>query len=139
MDSAEYRIHSLDELPEVAGAFVARFPEGGIFLLRGEMGAGKTTFVRAVCEQLGAMGASSPTFALVNEYQAPAGLRIVHMDLYRLRSAEEVFDIGLTEYLGRPGYVFIEWPDLALPILRGEGHEVRIAESLPSGERTIAF
>lgn len=107
----------IEELGPIAAAFAAKYPGPAIFTIEGEMGAGKTTFIRAVCAALGASGASSPTFSLVNEYQGRDGVMIYHFDLYRIRSLEEALDIGFEEYLDRNAYVLIEWPDKVLPIL----------------------
>jgi tRNA threonylcarbamoyladenosine biosynthesis protein TsaE len=115
-----------ESLRTPAGALITAFPRGGIFLLEGEMGSGKTTFVRTVCELLGAQGATSPTFSLVNTYQAADGTPIVHMDLYRIRSLEEALDFGFEEYLREEGYLFIEWPDKVRELTGTDGKVIHI-------------
>lgn len=106
------------------------------------MGAGKTTFVKALCEVLGAEGdVSSPTFSIVNEYEfrdAEGRLRLLHhMDLYRLRDIEEVLDIGIEEYLADDSLCVIEWPDLIEPLWPDDVFLIDIAVGA-SGERHIS-
>ncbi len=93
----------------------------------GSMGAGKTTIIKAVCKVLNASDlVSSPTFTLVNEYKTETGDSIYHIDLYRIRKEEEVFDFGIEEYLASGSYCLIEWPELAQNILPPESVNVRI-------------
>ncbi len=88
------------------------------FAFYGKMGAGKTTFIKALCRQLGATDTvNSPTFALINEYQTSLGEMIYHIDLYRINTLEELYDIGYEEYFYGTSYLFIEWPELAEEIL----------------------
>ena len=87
-----------------------------LILLKGELGTGKTLITKAVVSALGYQGdVTSPTFNLVQEYQAE--VEIIHMDLYRLERSEELLDIGFEDYLNRDALVFIEWPELALPLI----------------------
>lgn len=89
-----------------------------IFLFEAPMGAGKTTFIKALCTQLGVVDTmSSPTYAVVNEYATRESLRLYHFDLYRLKSSMELLEIGFEEYLDSGSYLFIEWPELALPLI----------------------
>jgi tRNA threonylcarbamoyladenosine biosynthesis protein TsaE len=113
----EFAAHYPEELQEIAQSFLAQFPEPGVFILDGEMGAGKTTFIRAICAQLGISDASSPTFSLVNEYLTKSGMKVFHFDLYRIKSLEEALDFGFEEYIDQKAYVFIEWPEKILPLL----------------------
>jgi tRNA threonylcarbamoyladenosine biosynthesis protein TsaE len=133
----EYLCPTPESLEIAAQGLLSHYPQGGVFLLKGEMGAGKTTFVREVCRQLGAEGASSPTFSLVNEYVTLQGVQVIHMDLYRIRSLEEALDFGFEEYLNRTGYLFIEWPDPVAALTGGEASTVHIMPT-ESG-RLIAF
>lgn len=128
---------SPDDLITPSTALVARFPEGGIFLLSGEMGAGKTTFVRSICEVLGASHVSSPTFSLINEYEGTGGITVIHMDLYRINSIKEALDFGFEEYLDRDGYLFIEWPEHVKELIGDEAKQILIS-SEPDG-RHIRF
>jgi tRNA threonylcarbamoyladenosine biosynthesis protein TsaE len=91
------------------------------------MGAGKTTFIKAICETLGAADiVSSPTFTIVNEYRTSAGESLFHIDFYRIKKVEEAFDFGIEEYFSGNSYCFIEWPELAEQILPPETVRVKI-------------
>ena len=104
---------SLDDLNLVAEAVLQHFDAGyRLLLLRGEMGAGKTTFVKALCQLAGVMDpVTSPTFSLVQEYRSPSYGPIYHMDFYRLASPRELSNIGLEEYLDSGNICLIEWPE----------------------------
>lgn len=98
-----------------------------IFAFYGSMGAGKTTIIKAVCKNLGAIDiVSSPTFTLVNEYKTSAGESIFHIDFYRIKKQEEVYDFGLEEYLTGESYCFMEWPELVEELLPADTVRVRI-------------
>jgi tRNA threonylcarbamoyladenosine biosynthesis protein TsaE len=98
-----------------------------IFAFYGSMGAGKTTIIKAVCESLGAVDiVSSPTFTLVNEYKTSDGESLFHIDFYRIKKQEEVYDFGIEEYLTGDSFCFMEWPDLIEDILPPETVKVRI-------------
>jgi tRNA threonylcarbamoyladenosine biosynthesis protein TsaE len=104
-------VSDLSALPAAARTLLSAMKDQKVFLFHGEMGAGKTTFIKAICAELGvATAVSSPTFALVNEYEYPGGL-IYHFDCYRLKKANEALDFGLEEYLDSGHYCFIEWPE----------------------------
>lgn len=91
------------------------------------MGAGKTTIIKAVCSELGAVDiVSSPTFTLVNEYRTTSGESLYHIDFYRIKKKEEVFDFGIEEYLTGNSYCFMEWPELVEDILPEDMVRVRI-------------
>ena len=101
--------------------------ENKIFAFYGSMGAGKTTIIKAICEHLGAIDIiSSPTFTLVNEYRTSEGKALFHIDFYRIKKQEEVFDFGIEEYLTGDSYCFMEWPELIEEILPPETVKVRI-------------
>jgi tRNA threonylcarbamoyladenosine biosynthesis protein TsaE len=98
-----------------------------IFAFYGSMGAGKTTIIKAICETLGVKDTvTSPTFTIVNEYRTFAGESIYHIDFYRIKKTEEVFDFGIEEYLGNDSYCFMEWPEMVEGILPPETVPVRI-------------
>jgi tRNA threonylcarbamoyladenosine biosynthesis protein TsaE len=98
-----------------------------IFAFYGAMGAGKTTFIKAICEVLGSTDIiTSPTFTLVNEYKTTNGEAIFHIDFYRIKKQEEVFDFGVEEYLAGDSYCFMEWPELVEEILPSETVKVKI-------------
>jgi tRNA threonylcarbamoyladenosine biosynthesis protein TsaE len=106
-----YLSHAARELLKYAG-------DKRIFAFYGAMGAGKTTIIKSVCAQLGAVDiVSSPTFTLVNEYRTSEGNALYHIDFYRIRKQEEVFDFGIEEYLTGENYCFLEWPELIEEIL----------------------
>ena len=101
-----------------------------IIAFYGSMGSGKTTIIKAICELLGAVDiVSSPTFTLVNEYRTAKGESLYHIDFYRIRKPEEVFDFGIEEYLTGRSYCFLEWPELIESILPENTLKVRITVS----------
>lgn len=111
MDELELECDGRGELPSCARKLLDFAGGRRIFLFYGEMGAGKTTFIQAICMQLGVRGAvSSPTFALVNEYSSREG-PVYHFDFYRLKNEEEAFDIGVEEYFDSGHYCLVEWPE----------------------------
>lgn len=128
-------VQQLEELDELARQLLELAGERRVFTFEGPVGAGKTTFIQAICRQLGVTEAvSSPTFALVNEYAGP----VYHLDLYRLEHIEEALDIGIEEYLYSGHYCFIEWPLWIKPLL--PQHYVQI-EIIPmaDGSRKMLF
>jgi tRNA threonylcarbamoyladenosine biosynthesis protein TsaE len=101
--------------------------ERKIFAFYGSMGAGKTTIIKAICKVLGATDiVSSPTFTLVNEYKTTDGECLYHIDFYRIKKKEEVFDFGIEEYLSGDSYCFMEWPELIGDILPAGIMNIRI-------------
>jgi len=114
-------------LHESAKKFLSLTLGKKIFAFFGSMGAGKTTIIKAICEALGTKDiVTSPTFTIVNEYMTYSGESIYHIDFYRIRKTEEVFDFGIEEYLGSGSYCFMEWPELVEGILPPETVNVRI-------------
>jgi tRNA threonylcarbamoyladenosine biosynthesis protein TsaE len=102
---------TLSDLPAAAQQLIAFAGDEKVFLFNGDMGAGKTTFVKSLCEALGVKEAvTSPTFAIVNEYRA-TGVKIFHFDFYRLKTQTEALDMGAEEYFYSGNYCFIEWPE----------------------------
>jgi tRNA threonylcarbamoyladenosine biosynthesis protein TsaE len=98
-----------------------------IFAFYGSMGTGKTTIIKAICETLGVKDTvTSPTFTIVNEYKTFDGESIYHIDFYRIKKTEEVFDFGIEEYLGNDSYCFMEWPEMVEGVLPSETVTVRI-------------
>ena len=89
-----------------------------VFLFDAPMGSGKTTFIKSLCSFLGVSDTmSSPTYSIVNEYDTNNTYKIFHFDLYRIKSSEELFELGFEDYLNSNHFLFIEWPDLAIPYL----------------------
>ena len=134
----ELRIDNIDSIREAARQFVAATGENTVFAFYGKMGAGKTTFIKAVCEELGVEDViTSPTFAIVNEYRSDTtGELIYHFDFYRIKKIEEVYDMGYEDYFYSGALCFIEWPELVEELLPGDAVTVRIEEQ-PDGSRTI--
>jgi len=98
-----------------------------ILAFYGSMGAGKTTIIKVVCSMLGATDlVSSPTFTLVNEYKTLTGESLYHIDFYRIRKTDEVYDFGIEEYFASGAYCFLEWPELIEDILPPETVRIRI-------------
>ena len=136
--STTIRIESLEKIQEAAKTFVANMGDNTVFAFYGKMGAGKTTFVKAICEELGVEDTiTSPTFAIVNEYRSDlAGELIYHFDFYRIKKLDEVYDMGYEDYFYSGAICFIEWPELIEELLPGNTVKVSI-EEIESGEREV--
>lgn len=132
------RIQSLKTIGATAREFLSRLGESRVVAFYGSMGAGKTTFIKALCEALGVEDViTSPTFAIVNEYAAPVG-PVYHFDFYRIHKIEEVYDMGYEEYFDSGSLCLIEWPELIEDLLPAETLRVTITEQ-PDGSREIDF
>ena len=117
MNTIELDISDLGKLPDACKKLVEFAGNIKVFAFNAEMGAGKTTFIKQLCLALGSKdNFSSPTYSLVNEYRSPKN-KIYHFDFYRIKAVEEIVKIGFEEYIFSGNYCFIEWPDLALPLL----------------------
>ncbi len=115
---SEVIINSLSELPAVANQVIQAFGERNVIAFQGQMGAGKTTFIKAVCISLGVKETiSSPTFSIVNEYLSASGRKIYHFDFYRIKDINEAYDMGYEEYLYSDALCLIEWPEKIESIL----------------------
>lgn len=135
----EIRIDSLETIREAARQFIDVMDGRTIFALYGKMGVGKTTFTKALCEELGVEDViNSPTFAIVNEYQDGQGQPIYHFDFYRIKRLTEAYDIGFEEYLDSGCLCLIEWPELIEDLLPEETVRVTIEED-ENGSRVIRF
>lgn len=134
----EIIIHSIDSIDKAAKEFVAHIGQRRIFAFYGGMGAGKTTFIKAVCQQLGVTDTvSSPTFAIVNEYYSDLG-PIYHFDFYRIKKLSEVLDLGFEDYAYSGNLCLMEWPELIEEILPEETICVRI-EEIANGKRLLTI
>ena len=134
----EIKIESLNDLQQAARQFVEAMGKNTVFALYGKMGAGKTTFVKALCEELGVTDViTSPTFAIVNEYRSDeSGELIYHFDFYRIKKLSEVYDMGYEDYFFSGALCFIEWPELVEELLPGDVVKVSI-EECEDGSRLI--
>ena len=133
------KIQDIDHIREAAREFIEHIGEHRVFAFYGKMGAGKTTFVKAVCEELGVDDViTSPTFAIINEYETPSNSPIYHFDFYRIKKLEEVFDMGYEDYFYSGALCFIEWPELIEDILPDDAVRVSIAEQ-EDGSRVVSF
>jgi len=136
----QIRIDSLESIQEAARQFVAAMGDNTVFAFYGKMGAGKTTFIKAICQELGVTdNITSPTFAIVNEYRSDiAGELIYHFDFYRIKKLEEVYDMGYEDYFYSGAICFIEWPELIEDLLPGNTVKVSIEEE-EGGKRVVSL
>lgn len=129
----------LGELGNVARTLLTEAGDVRIWLLHGEMGAGKTTLVKEFCRQLDVVDMiSSPTFSIVNEYATAAKHKVYHFDFYRIKNEAEALDIGVEEYLYSGAHCFIEWPE-KIPSLIDSRHAEVFIRTDNDAHRTIAF
>ncbi|MBL0329851.1 MAG: tRNA (adenosine(37)-N6)-threonylcarbamoyltransferase complex ATPase subunit type 1 TsaE [Bacteroidetes bacterium] len=135
---ASLKINNLAELPLVAKALIEAFGTKKVIAFNGEMGAGKTTLIKTICEQLGVKQTiSSPTFSIVNEYLSSSGKKIYHFDFYRINTINEAYDMGYEEYFYSEAYCFIEWPEKIAELLPEDVLRVNI--SVKDGVRLVEF
>ena len=127
--------YSIEEIDKTAKIVLSLNPSTKIFIFNGEMGSGKTTIIKAIIKELGYEGiVSSPTFSLINEYFNSD--KIYHFDFYRIKSREELLDIGIDEYISSNDWCFIEWPNLIVDMLPDKHIELNI-DVISSGNRKI--
>jgi len=117
----EIKITDLNSIRSAARLFIDQMGDNTVFAFYGNMGAGKTTFIKAVCEELGVEDViNSPTFAIVNEYRSDSGELIYHFDFYRINKIEEAYDFGYEDYFFSGALCFIEWPEKIEELLPGD-------------------
>ena len=134
----EIRIENIESLAAAAQKFVDEMGENRVFAFYGKMGAGKTTFIKAICEALGVEDVvTSPTFAIVNEYKVNAG-PVFHFDFYRIKNLREAYDIGCEEYFYGGSPCFIEWPEMIEELLPEDTVKVHI-DVLDDGSRIVTL
>lgn len=133
-------ISSIDTIRSAAREFIENMGQGHVFAFYGKMGGGKTTFIKAICEELGVDDViTSPTFAIVNEYHSSkTGNAIYHFDFYRIKKLDEVYDMGYEDYFYGDALCFLEWPELVEEILPENTVKVRITEQ-EDGARLVEF
>ena len=135
----EIKIESLATIHEAAKKFIDNIGNNKVFAFYGKMGAGKTTFTKAICEVLGVEDViTSPTFAIVNEYTDGKGSPIYHFDFYRIKKLEEVYDMGYEDYLYSGDVCLLEWPELIEQLLPEETVRVNLTENA-DGSRTLTM
>ena len=138
----EIKIKDIEHIRETAREFIQHIGDHRVFAFYGKMGAGKTTFVKAICEELGVEDViTSPTFAIINEYQVMGNgcpKTIYHFDFYRIKKLEEVYDMGYEDYFYSGALCFIEWPELIEEILPDDAVRVSIDEQ-EDGSGIVSF
>ena len=141
----EIAINNLSNIREAAQEFISHMGDRKVYAFYGKMGAGKTTFIKAICEELGVEDViTSPTFAIINEYSittphAPLTSDVIyHFDFYRIKKLEEVYDMGYEDYFYSGALCFIEWPELIEEVLPEDAVKVQIIEK-EDGTRAILF
>jgi tRNA threonylcarbamoyladenosine biosynthesis protein TsaE len=121
------KVTSIAGLKSAAANLIKQFPNQRVFALYGKMGAGKTTFIQAICNTLGSDDVvTSPTFAIINEYSTKDLSSVFHFDFYRIKDLEEAYDLGYEDYIYSGNYCFIEWPEMIEPLLPENIVEVKI-------------
>ena len=129
----------ISEIPIIAAKIIALCKDNKVWVFQGEMGAGKTTLIKAICEKLGIVDAvSSPTFSIVNEYTDEEGDAIYHFDFYRLKDPMEAFDMGVEEYFASGSYCFVEWAE-RIPMFLPDEFALISIESESDEKRIIAI
>ncbi|MGC9355947.1 MAG: tRNA (adenosine(37)-N6)-threonylcarbamoyltransferase complex ATPase subunit type 1 TsaE [Mariniphaga sp.] len=132
------KVTTIKSLDKAARKLIEQFPGQRVFAFYGKMGAGKTTFIQAVCRVLGTSdNVTSPTFALINEYKTETGNSIFHFDFYRIKDLEEAYDLGYEDYFYSGNYCLIEWPEKIESLLPQNYVEVKI-EVQENGDRLIS-
>ncbi len=133
-------IKDIDHIEEAAREFIGQMGDDTVFAFYGKMGAGKTTFIKALCKLLGVEDeVNSPTFAIINEYRSETTAELIyHFDFYRIKKLEEVYDLGYEDYFYSGALCFIEWPELVEELLPLDAKKVTITEN-SDGSRTITL
>lgn len=140
MGNKTIAIDSLDKIRDAAHAFVSEMGDYTVFAFNGEMGAGKTTFIKAVCEVLGVEDiTNSPSFAIINEYRSETTAELIyHFDCYRLENETEAEEIGVEDYFYSGALCFIEWPERVADLLPDDTVDVDV-EELEDGSRKVTL
>lgn len=140
MSKYEFKAENLSDLPKIAQSLVASLGEYKLIAFYGEMGAGKTTFIKAICEFLQVEGiVNSPTFSIINQYNTLKGDIVFHFDFYRLESYQEALDIGVFDYWESGNLCLMEWPEKVEKLLPEECVYLEIMEDQLSGDRIVKW
>lgn len=133
-------INDIATIRDTAREFINHIPpQHKVLAFYGAMGAGKTTFIKAVCEEMGVEDViTSPTFAIVNEYTDAEGQPVYHFDFYRIKKMEELYDMGYEEYLNSGGFCLMEWPEMIEEALPDDTLRITIKENA-DGSRSVEF
>ena len=132
------KVEKLKDLDKAAKKLIETYSDQKVFAFYGKMGSGKTTFIQAICKYLGSKDIiTSPTFAIINKYTTVNAQPVYHMDFYRIKNLEEVFDLGYEDYIYSGNYCLIEWPEKIESLLPGRFVSV-IIETGTTGERYIS-
>ena len=135
----ELHIPSIEQLPQVAKEFLSLIGDKKLLAFYGQMGVGKTTFVKAICDALGVEDVvNSPTFAIVNEYTDAMGEAVYHFDFYRIKKHAELFDLGFDNYLDSGCFCLMEWPELVEELLPEDTLRLTLVEQA-DGSRLLTF
>lgn len=138
----EIKINSIADLPAAAKQFVGLMGDRTVFAFHGDMGAGKTTFIRALVEALGVdpEEANSPSFSIINEYRSDTTAELIyHFDLYRLESVEEALEIGVEDYFDSGALCLLEWPERIEPLLPDDTVFVNVIDNPDNHTRTLTI
>ncbi len=139
-EKMELTINAENELVPAAKQLLVVHPDARVFAFYGSMGAGKTTFIKAICRELGVDDlVQSPSFAIIHEYKNTAGRSLYHFDFYRIKKTTEVFDLGYEDYFYSGDYCFIEWPELIEDLLPENVTRIWIETGSEESVRTIRF
>lgn len=131
------QLNHVDQAADLAAAMLSACKDRRVFAFQGDLGAGKTTLIKAMCGELGVEeGTASPSYSIVNEYRTTGNETVYHFDLFRLKDAAELEGIGFSEYLDSGKYCFVEWPELAKNLLPADAVRVRM-KLAASGDRTV--
>jgi len=140
MTKYSIQIDNVEELPKAAKMLMESLGEKKLLAFHGQMGAGKTTFIKSICRIMGVTDiVNSPTFSIVNQYEADDGSLIFHFDFYRLESAQEALDIGIFDYWDSGALCLMEWPGKVEKLLPEECVYLDIIEDEINGKRTISW
>ncbi|HHT51891.1 MAG: tRNA (adenosine(37)-N6)-threonylcarbamoyltransferase complex ATPase subunit type 1 TsaE [Bacteroidales bacterium] len=133
-------ILTLDNIEDIAEAILELYPQESVYLFYGEMGGGKTTLIKALCDQLDVVsGVTSPTFAIINEYWTQQQEPIYHFDFYRIEKDQEVIDLGVHDYIESGHYCFIEWPEKVDHLLKPPYVVVKINQLSPDTREVVCY